>query len=114
MKIFKKIKKWLLSGNQDDLNEAEAWAEFWKTCAEERGTRLKDKSEEFTKVSEEFTKVNELVKQRQGEIFQLKKELREKEDQISVLKDEIDIQKCKAAKYLSYYLEEMEKHAPND
>ena len=32
----------------------------------------------------------------------------------SELKDEIDIQKCKAAKYLSYYLEEMEKHAPND
>ena len=107
MKIFKKIKKWLLSSNQDELNEAEAWTEFWKTCAEEWGTRLKNQSEEFTKV-------NELVKQRQGEIFQLKNELREKEDQISVLKDEIDIQKCKAAEYLSHYLEEMEKHAPND
>jgi predicted RNase H-like nuclease (RuvC/YqgF family) len=93
MRIFKKIKKWLLSGFQDELNKVEARAEYW---------------------NEQFTRVDALVQQRQGEIFQLKKELREKEEQIFELKDEIDIQRCKAAKYLSYYLEEMEKHAPND
>ena len=93
MRIFKKIKKWLLSGFQDELNKTEARAEYW---------------------NEQFTRADALVQQRQSEIFQLKKELREKEEQISELKDEIDIQKCKAAKYLSYYLTEMEKHAPND
>lgn len=93
MRIFKKIKKWLLSVAQDELNKAEARAEYW---------------------NEQFTRVDALVQQRQGEIFQLKKELREKEEQISELKDEIDIQRCKAAKYLSFYLQEMEKHAPND
>ena len=93
MKIFKKIEKWLLSSFQDELNKVEARAEYWR---------------------EEFERVRELVKQMQGDIFQLKKKLQEKEKQISELKDEIDIQKCKAAKYLSYYLEEMEKHAPND
>lgn len=93
MKIFKKIEKWLLSSFQDELNKVEAHAEYWR---------------------EEFERIRELVKQMQGDIFQLKKKLQEKEKQISELKDEIDIQKCKAAKYLSYYLEEMEKHAPND
>ena len=93
MKIFKKIEKWLLSSFQDELNKVEARAEYWR---------------------KEFEKANELIKQKQGEIFQLKKKLQEKEKQTSELKDEIDIQKCKAAKYLSYYLEEMEKHAPND
>ena len=100
MKIFKKIKKWLLRGVQDELNQAEARIEYWQT-----------RTDYWT---ERFTKTDALVQQRQNEIFQLKKELREKEEQISELKDEIDIQKCKAAKYLSYYLEEMEKHAPND
>jgi chromosome segregation ATPase len=93
MRIFKKIKKWLLSGVQDELNKVEARAEYW---------------------NEQFTRADELVQQRQSEIFRLKTELREKEEQISELKDEIDTQKCKAAKYLSYYLIEMEKHAPND
>ena len=93
MKIFKKIEKWLLSSFQDELNKVEARAEYWR---------------------DEFERVRELVKQMQGDIFQLKTKLQEKEKQISELKDEIDIQKCKAAKYLSYYLEEMEKHAPND
>lgn len=100
MRIFKKIKKWLLSGAQEELNKVknelnkvEARAEYW---------------------NEQFTRADKLVQQRQGEIFQLKKELHEKEEQISELEDEIDIQKCKAAKYLSYYLTEMEKHAPND
>lgn len=100
MKIFKRIKKWLLSSIQDELNKAEARVEYWKTHTDYW--------------NEQFTKADALVQQRQGEIFQLKKELREKEEQISELEDEINIQKCKAANYLSYYLEEMEKHAPND
>lgn len=93
MKIFKKIEKWLLSSFQDELNKVEARADYWR---------------------EEFEKARELVKQQQGEIFQLKKKLQEKEKQISELKDEINTQKCKTAKYLSCYLEEMEKRAPNN
>lgn len=93
MKIFKKIKKWLLSGVQDELNKVEARAEYWRKEFEEADKTIKQLRLKITK---------------QDELLQSRKQ------QISELEDEIDIQKSKAAKYLSYYLEEMEKHAPND
>lgn len=93
MKIFKKIKKWLLSGFQDELNKVEARAEYWKREFEEADKTIKDL---------------QLKNRQQCELLQSQKQ------QISELEDEVDIQKSKAAKYLSYYLEEMEKHAPND
>lgn len=93
MKIFKKIKKWLLSGFQDELNRAETRAEYWRRNFEEADQTIKDL---------------QLKNKQQCELLQSQKQ------QISELEDEIDIQKSKAAKYLSYYLTEMEKHAPND
>lgn len=93
MKIFKKIKKWLLSGVQDELNKAEARAEYWR---------------------KEFGEADKTIKDLQLKNKQHCELLQSQKQQISELNDEIDIQKCKAAKYLSYYLEEMEKHAPND
>ena len=93
MKIFKKIEKWLLSSFQDELNKVEARAEYWKRKFEEADKTIKQLRLKITK---------------QDELLQSRKQ------QISELEDEIDIQKCKAAKYLSYYLEEMEKHAQND
>ena len=93
MKIFKKIKKWLLSGIQGELNKVEARAEYWRKEFEEADKTIKDL---------------QLKNKQQCELLQSQKQ------QISELEDEIDIQKSKAAKYLSYYLEEMEKHAPND
>ena len=100
MRIFKKIKKWLLSGFQDELNKADARADYWR-----------NETECWKKEFEEADKKNKqlLLKiTKQDELLQSQKQ------QISELEDKIDIQKCKAAKYLSYYLTEMEKHAPND
>ena len=93
MKIFKKIKKWLLSGFQDELNKVEARAEYWKKEFGEADKTIKDL---------------QLKNKQQCELLQSQKQ------QISELQDEIDVQRAKAAKYLSFYLQEMEKHAPND
>lgn len=93
MRIFKKIKKWLLSEVQDELNKVEARAEYWR---------------------KEFEEADKTIKQLQLKITKQDELLQSRKQQISELEDEIDIQKSKAAKYLSYYLEEMEKHAPND
>lgn len=93
MKIFRKVKKWLLSGFQDELNKVEARAEYWRKEFGEADKTIKDL---------------QLKNKQQYELLQSQKQ------RISELEDEIDIQKSKAAKYLSYYLTEMEKHAPND
>ena len=93
MKIFRKVKKWLLSGVQDELNKVEARAEYWRKEFGEADNTIKDL---------------QLKNKQQYELLQSQKQ------RISELEDEIDIQKSKAAKYLSYYLTEMEKHAPND
>ena len=93
MKFFKKIKKWLLSGVQGELNKAEARAEYWR--------------KEFGK-ADKTIKDLQLKNKQQCELLQFQKQ------RISELEDEIDIQRLKADKYLSYYIEEMEKHAPND
>lgn len=90
MKIFK---KWFLNSFQDELNKVEARAEYWR---------------------KEFEEADKTIKQLQLKNKQQNELLQSQKQQISELEDEIDIQKCKAAKYLSYYLEEMEKHAPND
>ena len=86
MRIFKKIKDWL-SKNDTNL------AEYYKQRYESMEIRY-----------EVVCAQNEAFKQSLNEALKTNSEL----------KDEIDIQKCKAAKYLSYYLTEMEKHAPND
>lgn len=92
-RIMKIFKKWFLSSVQDELNKAEARAEYWKKEFEDADKTIKQLLLKITK---------------QDELLQSRKQ------QISELEDEIDIQKCKAAKYLSHYLKEMEKHAPND
>ena len=90
MNFFKKIKKILLGGVQD---KEEARAEYWR--------------KEFGK-ADKTIKDLELKNKQQCELLQFQKQ------RISELEDEIDIQRLKADKYLSYYLEEKEKHAPND
>lgn len=93
MKIFKKIKNWLFQ-NDEDL--AEGYRQQYYKALEE----LEEVTEDRNFLTYERTRLSDIIK--------------EQEQTISELKDEIDIQKCKAAKYLSYYLTEMEKHAPND
>ena len=93
MKIFKKIGAWFF---QDEANIAEGYRQQYHKTLEE----LKEMTEDRNFLTYERARLSDIIK--------------EQEQTISELKDEIDIQKCKAAKYLSYYLEEMEKHAPND
>ena len=90
MIFFKKIKKWLLGGVQDKV---EARAEYWRKEFEKADRTIKDL---------------QLKNKRQCALLQSQKQ------RISELEDEIEIQKYKTAKYLSYYLEEKEKQAPND
>ena len=92
MKFFKKIKKWLLSGVQGELNKAETRAKYWRKKFEEADKTIQDL---------------QLKNKQQSELLQSQKQ------RISELEDEIGIQRRKADKYLSYYIEEMEKHAPN-
>ena len=93
MKFFKKIKKWLLGGAQNELNKAKACAEYWRKKFGEADRTIQDL---------------QLKNKQQCALLQYQKQ------RISELEDEIDIQRYKADKYLSYYIEEMEKHAPND
>ena len=93
MKFFKKIKKWLLIDVQEELNKVEARAEYWR---------------------KEFGKADKTIKDLQLKNKQQRELLQFQKQRISELEDEIDIQRLKADKYLSYYIEEMEKHAPND
>ena len=90
MKFFKKIKKILLGDVQD---KEEARAEYWR--------------KEFEKADKAIQDL-QLKNKRQCVLLQSQKQ------RISELEDEINIQRLKADKYLSYYIEEMEKHAPND
>jgi hypothetical protein len=55
-----------------------------------------------------------MVQEEQKRAIQLKETIEHLNQRASELQDEIDIQRSKAAKYLSFYLQEMEKHAPND
>ena len=75
------------------MNKAEARAEYWRKKFEEADKTIQDL---------------QLKNKRQCTLLQCQKQ------RISELEDEIDIQRHKADKYLSYYIEEMEKHAPND
>lgn len=93
MNFFKKIKKWLLSGVQGELNKVEARTEYWRKKFGEADRTIQDL---------------QLKNKQQCALLQYQKQ------RISELEDEIDIQRHKADKYLSYYIEEMEKHAPND
>lgn len=93
MKIFKKIRAWLF---QDEVDLAEGYRQQYHKALEE----LEEMTEDRNFLTYERARLSDIIK--------------EQEQTISELKDEVDIQKCKAAKYLSYYLEEMEKHAPND
>lgn len=86
MKIFKKIEKWF---SKNDTNLAEYYKQQYDNMKIDY-ERACSQNDAFRHSLNEALRIN------------------------SELKDEIDIQKCKAAKYLSYYLEEMEKHAPND
>lgn len=90
MKLFKKIKKILLGGVQD---KEEARAEYWR---------------------KEFEKADKTIQDLQLKNKQQCALLQSQKQRISELEDEIEIQKYKTAKYLSYYLEEKEKQAPND
>ena len=90
MALFKKIKKWLLGGVQDKV---EARTEYWR--------------KEFEKADKTIQDL-QLKNKRQCVLLQSQKQ------RISELEDEIDIQRLKADKYLSYYIKEKEKHAPND
>ena len=88
-----KLGKWLLSGVQDELNRAESRAEYW---------------------SNEFERAHKVIDQLQLKIMEQNKLLQSQKQRISELEDEIEVQKDKAAKYLSYCLTKMEKYIPND
>lgn len=62
----------------------------------------------------QYEKLIDMVREEQKRAFQLKETIEHLNQRSSELQDEIDIQRAKAAKYLSFYLQEMEKHAPND
>ena len=62
----------------------------------------------------QYEKLIDMVQEEQKRSIQLKEIIEHLNQRSSELKDEIDIQRAKAAKYLSFYLQEMEKHAPND
>lgn len=62
----------------------------------------------------QYDKLIDKVQEEQKRAIQLKETIEHLNQRASELQDEIDIQRAKAAKYLSFYLQEMEKHAPND
>ena len=62
----------------------------------------------------QYEKLIDMVQEEQKRSIQLKEIIEHLNQRSSELQDEIDIQRAKAAKYLSFYLQEMEKHAPND
>lgn len=62
----------------------------------------------------QYDKLIDKVQEEQKRAIQLKETIEHLNQRSSELQDEIDIQRAKAAKYLSFYLQEMEKHAPND
>lgn len=62
----------------------------------------------------QYEKLIDMVQEEQKRAIQLKETVEHLNQRSSELQDEIDIQRAKAAKYLSFYLQEMEKHAPND
>lgn len=93
MRIFKKIGAWFI---QNEVDLAEGYRQQYHQTLEE----LKEVNEERNFLAYERARLSDKIK--------------EQEQTISELKDEIDIQRAKAAKYLSFYLQEMEKHAPND
>ena len=62
----------------------------------------------------QYEKLIDMVQEEQKRAIQLKETIEHLNQRSSELQDEIDIQRAKAAKYLSFYLQEMEKHAPND
>lgn len=93
MRIFKKIKTWFF---QNDVDLAEGYRQQYHKTLEE----LEEVTEDRNFLTYERARLSDKIK--------------EQEQTISELKDEIDIQRAKAAKYLSFYLQEMEKHAPND
>lgn len=86
MKIFKKIGAWL---SKNDTNLAEHY---------------KQQYDDMKFNYERACSQNDALRYSLSEALKTNSELQ----------DEINIQKAKAAKYLSYYLQEMEKHAPND
>ena len=62
----------------------------------------------------QYEKLIDMVQEEQKRAIQLEETIEHLNQRASELQDEIDIQRAKAAKYLSFYLQEMEKHAPND
>ena len=62
----------------------------------------------------QYEKLINMVQEEQKRAIHLKETIEHLNQRSSELQDEIDIQRAKAAKYLSFYLQEMEKHAPND
>lgn len=62
----------------------------------------------------QYEKLIDMVQEEQKRAIQLKETIEHLNQRSSELQDEIDIQRAKAAKYLSFYLQELEKHAPND
>lgn len=62
---------------------------------------------------EQYEQIFDMYRTEEKRVFELKDELEEAKQEISRLQDEIDIQKSKAASYLSLYLKEMEKNLPN-
>ena len=62
----------------------------------------------------QYEKLIDMVQEEQKRAIQLKETIEHLDRRASELQDEVNIQRAKAAKYLSFYLQEMEKHAPND
>ena len=75
---------------------------------------IKDQQHLIENYRFQYEKLIDMVQEEQKRSIQLKEIIEHLNQRASELQDEIDIQRAKAAKYLSFYLQEMEKHAPND
>ena len=75
---------------------------------------IKDQQHLIENYRFQYEKLIDMVREEQKRAFELKETIEHLDQRASELQDEIDIQRAKAAKYLSFYLEEMEKHASND
>ena len=75
---------------------------------------IKDQQHLIENYRFQYEKLIDMVQEEQKRAIQRKETIEHLNQRSSELQDEIDIQRAKAAKYLSFYLQEMEKHAPND
>ena len=74
---------------------------------------IKEQQHLIVNYRNQYEQVADFALTKQKQIKELEEALDNIKQKNSELQDEIDIQKAKAATYLSFYLKEMEKNLPN-